>query len=644
MMRFLQNLGKSMMLPVAVLPIAALLVGVSYWIEMATGTDNFAVIFIKGAGGAILDNMPLLFAIGVSIGMAKQSDGTSALAGLVSWLMITKLLNPVSVGVLQGVDELAVNPAFNKIENAFIGIICGLIGAACYNRFKDTKLPDALAFFSGKRSVAIVTGLASLIVGLILYFVWPICYTGLVNFGEFISGLGAVGAGLYGFFNRLLIPFGLHHAHNSVFWFDVAGINDLTNFLNGTGTYGVTGQYLTGFFPIMMFGLPAACLAMYHTAKTRNKKIAAGLMLSAAVTAFVVGVTEPIEFSFMFLAPALYGVHAVLTGLSLFICTILPVRAGFGFSAGLMDLVLNWNSPMAENPWMVIPIGIVYFGIYYAIFRFVITKFNLKTPGREDDTAISDDIKNISNDFAQLARDVLAGLGGKANITELDNCATRLRIQVKDTALIDEGAIKRGGARGVMKMGATGVQVIIGTNVQFVADGMKDIMAGNIPEDSSPDTPSNATTSSASPSGAKKPAQDVSSSIEGDVIDLKDVPDATFAEGIMGPGVAVKPSKGEVKAPFDGTVEQMFDTGHAVVVSNADGLQILTHFGIDTVNLKGDGFTQLVKTGDTIKAGQALIEVDLAKISSSGYNTVTPIIALNADDFESVTIAGKQIK
>lgn len=646
-MKFLQNLGKSIMLPVAVLPVAALLVGISYWIETASGSHNFAVVFINGAGSALLNNLPLLFAIGVSIGMAKQSDGTSALAGLVSWLVVTEMLSPDSVALLQGIDVDSVDPAFTKIGNAFIGIICGIIGAACYNRFRDTKLPDALAFFSGKRSVAIVTGLVSVVLALALYFIWPLCYNGLINFGEFTAGLGALGAGLHGFFNRLLIPVGLHHALNSVFWFDVAGINDLTNFLNGTGVFGVTGQYMTGFFPIMMFGLPGACLAMYHTAKTRNKKIAAGLLLSAAVTAFVVGITEPIEFAFMFLAPALYVVHAFLTGLSALICALLPVRAGFGFSAGLMDLVLNWNSPMSENPWMVIPIGIVYFGIYYVIFRVVISKFNLKTPGREDDTVISDDIKNVSNDFVQLAKDVLHGLGGKDNIAELDNCATRLRISVKDKSLVNDDAIKRSGARGVMHMGATNVQVIIGTSVQFVADGMKDIMAGKITLEESVTVPQNVLDEDSAK--AEKPTsaqgvQEVPASVEGEVIDLKDVPDATFAEGIMGPGVGVKPTQGLITAPFDGKVEQIFDTGHAVVVSNSAGLQILTHFGIDTVNLQGEGFKQLVKNGDVVKAGQALIEVDLAKITSSGYSTVTPIIALNPDDFESIIIAGKRVK
>lgn len=292
-MKFMQRLGRSFMLPVAVLPVAAILNGIGYWIQNVAG-ENVAVTFLNAAGGALISNMPILFAIGISLGMATKTDGTSALSGLVSWLTIQKLLDPETVALFQGIDVADVNPAFGVIDNVFVGIIAGLIGAYSYDRFKDTKLPDALSFFSGKRSVAIVSAAASLVAGAILFFIWPFVYTGLVAFGEWTLGLGALGAGIYGFFNRMLIPLGLHHALNSVFWFDVAGINDLNNFLAGEGTYGVTGQYMTGFFPIMMFGLPGAALAMYLTAKSTRKKLVYGLLLSASVSAFFVGVTEPL--------------------------------------------------------------------------------------------------------------------------------------------------------------------------------------------------------------------------------------------------------------------------------------------------------------------------------------------------------------
>ena len=428
MMKYLQKLGKSLMLPVAVLPAAGILMGIGYWIDpTGWGANSAIAAFLIKAGGAIIDNMAILFAIGVAVGMADDHEGTAGLAGLVSWLMIQTILSTGVVAMLKGIDAGEVNAAFGKINNQFIGILSGIIGSTCYNRFKNTKLPDALAFFSGKRSVAIVTALASLVACLVLFFVWPVVYSALVAFGEAILGLGAVGAGIYGFFNRLLIPVGLHHALNSVFWFDVAGVNDLGNFWAGTGTLGVTGQYMTGFFPVMMFGLPAAALAMYHTAKPGKKKVAYGLLLAAAVCSFFTGVTEPLEFAFMFLAPGLYLIHALLTGISLAICALLPVRAGFNFSAGFVDWFLSFKAPMAVNPLFIIPIGLIYGVIYYVVFRFAIVKFNFKTPGREDDDDIDENqVTLANNDYTQVASIILEGLGGKGNIKSVDNCITRL--------------------------------------------------------------------------------------------------------------------------------------------------------------------------------------------------------------------------
>ena len=474
MMKYLQKLGKSLMLPVAVLPAAGILMGIGYWIDpTGWGANSAIAAFLIKAGGAIIDNMAILFAIGVAVGMADDHEGTAGLAGLVSWLMIQTILS-TGVAMLKGIDAGEVNAAFGKINNQFIGILSGIIGSTCYNRFKNTKLPDALAFFSGKRSVAIVTALASLVACLVLFFVWPVVYSALVAFGEAILGLGAVGAGIYGFFNRLLIPVGLHHALNSVFWFDVAGVNDLGNFWAGTGTLGVTGQYMTGFFPVMMFGLPAAALAMYHTAKPGKKKVAYGLLLAAAVCSFFTGVTEPLEFAFMFLAPGLYLIHALLTGISLAICALLPVRAGFNFSAGFVDWFLSFKAPMAVNPLFIIPIGLIYGVIYYVVFRFAIVKFNFKTPGREDDDDIDENqVTLANNDYTQVASIILEGLGGKGNIKSVDNCITRLRLEINDYTLVNEKKIKSAGVAGVIRPGKTSVQVIVGTQVQFVADEFK---------------------------------------------------------------------------------------------------------------------------------------------------------------------------
>ena len=389
--------------------------------------------------------------------------------------MTTTLLSTDVVAMLTNTAVEKVDPAFGKVQTQFIGILCGLIAAACYNKFKNTKLPDAFSFFSGKRCVAIVTAGASLISSLVLFFVWPIIYNVLVAVGKFIMDLGPIGAGLYGFFNRLLIPFGLHHALNSVFWFDVAGINDIAKFWGNAegGVMGTTGMYMAGFFPVMMFGLPAAALAMYHTAKDTKKKAAAGLLMSVAVASFFNGVTEPLDFSFMFLAPALYGVHAVLTGISMAVVAALPVRAGFNFSAGLVDWILSFKAPFAQNPLLLIPIGLVVGAVYYVVFRFVIVKFNMKTPGREDDNIDETKVELANNDFTGIAKIVLEGVGGPANVTSIDNCITRLRLEIKDYTLIDEHKIKSAGVAGVIRPSKTAVQVIIGTKVQFVADEFK---------------------------------------------------------------------------------------------------------------------------------------------------------------------------
>ncbi|MEE1197101.1 MAG: N-acetylglucosamine-specific PTS transporter subunit IIBC [Lachnospiraceae bacterium] len=485
-MKYLQKLGKALMLPVACLPICGLLMGIGYLLCPATmqggeitGFVNLLGLFLVKAGGALIDNMALLFVIGVGVGMSKDNDGTGGIAALASWLMITTLLNTGFVTTLMpSIAESATKTlAFDKIVNPFIAIIAGIIGSSCYNKFKDTKLPDWLSFFSGKRCVAIVAGVVSIIVSVVLLFVWPIVFSALIAVGEAIAGMGAVGAGLYAFLNRLLIPTGLHHALNNVFWFDTIGLGDLSHFWAGETTADVTwslGMYMSGFFPCMMFGVPGAALAMVHTAKPEKKKAAIGLVLSAAICSFVCGVTEPFEFGFMFLAPVLYLIYAILYGIFTVITVAVGFRAGFCFSAGATDLLFSASLPAAAKTWMIIPLGIAAFIVFYAVFRFAITKFDLKTPGREDDDEEAEKAVVLANsDYTKVAEVILEGVGGKANVTSIDNCITRLRLEIKDQSKVDEKKIKSAGIAGVIRPGKNSVQIIVGTKVQFVADEFK---------------------------------------------------------------------------------------------------------------------------------------------------------------------------
>ena len=485
MMKYLQKLGKALMLPVACLPICGILMGIGYLMCPATmqGGDISGVIpmigfFLVKAGGALIDNMALLFVIGVGVGMADDHDGTAGLAALASWLMITNLLSTGVVTTLMPAiaDNQDKMIAFGKIANPFIGILAGIIGATCYNKFKSTKLPDWLSFFSGKRCVAIIAGVVSIIVSAIVLFVWPLIFGLLIAAGNGIAGTGAVRAGIYAFLNRLLIPTGLHHALNNVFWFDTIGLGDLTNFWGGKTSADVTwdlGMYMSGFFPCMMFGIPGAALAMIKSAKSNKKKVAIGLLSSAALCAFICGVTEPFEFGFMFLAPGLYLVYALLYGIFTVITTLVGFRAGFSFSAGATDLFFSASLPAAKNTWMIIPLGIAAFVVFYVVFRFMIVKFDLKTPGREDDDVDETKVELANNDYTAIAATILEGLGGKDNVVSIDNCITRLRLEVKDNTAVDEKKIKSAGVAGVVRPGKTSVQVIIGTKVQFVADEFK---------------------------------------------------------------------------------------------------------------------------------------------------------------------------
>ena len=489
MMKFLQKLGKSLMLPVAVLPICGLLMGIGYFLCPSTmqggtveGLAQIIGFLLVKAGGALIDNMQILFVIGVAVGMADEPDGTPALAGLASWLMIQQLLSTgvvstIMPNVVEGTTEYL---AFSKISNPFIGILCGLIGAFAYNRFKNTQLPDFLAFFSGKRFVAMAAAVISIVASVILLFVWPFVFGALVALGNGIAGMGAIGAGLYAFFNRLLIPIGMHHALNNVFWFDTIGLGDLTNFWAGKTSADVSwslGMYMSGFFPCMMFGVPAAAAAMIATAK--NKKAAAGLLISTAVCAFVCGVTEPFEFSFMFVAFPLYVVYAALYGIFTVITYYTGFRAGFSFSAGATDLLFSSQLPAANNIWMIIPLGIGAAIVFFVIFYALIKAFDFKTPGREDEDENTDAEKKIvlaNNNFTQVAAGVLAAVGGKENVKNVEYCATRLRFEIKDYTAVDEKAVKAAGAAGVVRPSKNACQVIIGTKVQFVYDELKKML------------------------------------------------------------------------------------------------------------------------------------------------------------------------
>ena len=434
-------------------------------------------IFLVKAGGALIDNMALLFAIGVGVGMSDDHDGTAGLAALASWLMITNLLSTGAVSVLRTLEEGSTAfIAFSKIANPFIGIIAGIIGALCYNRFKSTKLPDWLSFFSGKRCVAIVAGVVSIVVSAVLLFVWPVIFGGLVALGKGIAGMGALGAGIYAFLNRLLIPTGLHHALNNVFWFDTIGLGDLTHFWAGETSADVSwslGMYMSGFFPCMMFGIPGAALAMIQCAKDNKKKVAIGLVASAAICAFICGVTEPFEFGFMFLAPGLYVIYALLYGIFTVVTVLLGFRAGFSFSAGATDLLFSASLPAAQKTLLIIPLGIAAFIVFYVVFRFAILKFDLKTPGREDDDMDETTVKLANDNFTEVAKIILEGVGGKGNVASIDNCITRLRLEIKDYTAVDEKKIKSAGVAGVIRPGKNSVQVVIGTKVQFVADEFK---------------------------------------------------------------------------------------------------------------------------------------------------------------------------
>ncbi|CFQ41251.1 PTS system N-acetylglucosamine-specific transporter subunit IIABC [Yersinia frederiksenii] len=653
---YLQKVGRALMVPVATLPAAAILMGVGYWIDpVSWGGDNaLAALFIK-SGAAIIDNMSVLFAIGVAYGMSKDKDGAAALTGFVGFLVLTTLCSPAAVSMIQKIPVDQVPAAFGKINNQFVGILVGIISAELYNRFSGVELPKALSFFSGRRLVPILTSFLMIVVAFILMYVWPLIYNALVTFGEYIKDMGSVGAGIYAFFNRLLIPVGLHHALNSVFWFDVAGINDIPNFLggqqsidSGKAIVGITGRYQAGFFPIMMFGLPGAALAIYHCARPENKAKVAGIMLAGAFAAFFTGITEPLEFSFMFVAPVLYFLHAVLTGISVFIAASMHWIAGFGFSAGLVDMVLSSRNPLATHWYMLIPQGLVFFAIYYVVFRFTIQKFNLLTPGRElavegseedgYDVNVDKNPEVNESEINGLARRYIGAIGGSDNLTGIDACITRLRLNVKDSAQVNDSVAKRLGASGVIRLNKQSVQIIVGTRAELIASAMRNVLAGG----PVPAASSTAAASAAKPQAVINTAKTASlvlvSPITGDVVALDQVPDEAFASKAVGEGVAIRPTDKTVVSPANGTIVKIFNTDHAFCLETETGAEIVVHIGIDTVKLNGQGFARLVEEGATVVAGQPVLELDLAYLNANARSMISPVVVSNIDDYAGISV------
>ncbi|OFL57773.1 PTS N-acetylmuramic acid transporter subunit IIBC [Corynebacterium sp. HMSC065D07] len=686
----LQRLGKALMGAVAVLPVAAILSGVGYWISSAAGPDNLAAQLLISSGDAVLANLGWIFAIAIAFGLAKDSNGAAALSGFLAFATFMKLLGPEAVAGYRGIEDPTALTGDEALEwasegwnavgggNVLFGILAGVMAAWVYNRFHGTKLPDFLAFFSGRRLVPILTAVIAIVISGILYFVWPFIYNALFNFGTSIQGLGAAGAGIYGVANRLLIPTGLHHALNSVFWFDVIGINDIGNFQAGQKTIeaaaaatsaadcpgiwangqctveGVVGRYQAGFFPVMMFGLPGAALAMYLRADKNKRKVVGSLMAAGALASFFTGVTEPLEFSFMFVAPLLYVVHALLMGLSVFIASTMEWTAGFGFSAGFVDMLLSSQNPLANKWYMLLVMGVGFFALYFVIFYFLIGWLNLKTPGRGEDDAVADPMEDSATGDDKTARDaarIIEGLGGKDNIDSLDYCTTRLRVGVKERALVDDSVIKRAAVSGVIHPSEKSVQVIVGPAVQFMYDEVSHQLRHG--------SPVLATAGAASAAGAGASAAsaqrvsgntaggdaadvDVRAPFAGDVVALSQVPDASFAQGMVGEGFAVMPDAVDafdVCAPVDGTITMVFKTRHAFGMKTADGLDLLIHIGIDTVELKGEGFTALAKKGDTVTAGTPIIAVEAQKLRERGVNLITPVVCPTAKQVAGVDIA-----
>ena len=680
----LQRIGRSFMLPIAILPVAGLLLGVGSSFTNATMIETYHLQAILGegtilnslltimskAGSIIFDNLPIIFAVGVAIGMAKKEKEVAALAAMISFFVMNATMNAMllirgdlladgtlGAGVLEG-TVTSVCGIQTLQMGVFGGIIVGLGVAALHNKFYKIQLPNALSFFSGSRFVPIISTLTYVVVGIVLYFVWPTVQNGIYALGGLVTGTGYIGTLIFGIIKRALIPFGLHHVFYLPFWQTAVG-----------GTMEVAGQlvqggqniffaqladpstvhfsadatrYFSGEFIFMIFGLPGAALAMYQCAKPEKKKVAGGLLLSAALTSMFTGITEPIEFSFLFVAPMLFGVQVVLAGAAYMIAHMLNIAVGLTFSGGFLDLflfgILQGND---KTSWMlIIPVGIVYFFLYFFIFKFLIKKFNLKTPGREDDdeetklytkadvNARKEAEKGaVSAQPNALSAMITKGLGGAANISDVDCCATRLRVTVKDSAQVDEAVLKQSGAAGVIKKGK-GVQVIYGPRVSVIKSDLEEYLLNPVEvEEAVVET---------KPEPAKEEKKEIKevfvAPMKGEAKLINETPDATFAQKMMGDGIVIFPEDGSVYSPCDATIQFVFDTKHAIGLTSSEGIEILIHAGIDTVKLGGKGFNVLVENGQKVEKGAKLMEIDLQYIRENAPSDAVPLVFTNLGD------------
>ena len=677
----LQRVGRSFMLPIALLPVAGLLLGIGSSFTNETmlaayglnsvihpGTLIYTILDVMSqTGSAVFNNLALLFAMGVAIGMARKEKEVAALSGAVAYIIMNTAIQAM-INAAGGVEAMPANSTTTMLGittlqmGVFGGIVVGLGVAALHNKFYKIELPQVLAFFGGTRFVPIVSSIVYLVVGIAMFYIWPVVQSGIAALGALVLASGYAGTFIYGLLERALIPFGLHHVFYMPFWQTAVGGTAIIDGVTVTGAQNIffaelasksttvfsvsATRFMAGKFPFMMFGLPGAALAMYQCAKPEKKKVAGGLLLSAALTAFLTGITEPLEFTFIFVALPMYAVHCVLAGLSFMLMHILNVGVGMTFSGGLIDLVLfGVMQGNAKTHWVwVVVVGAVYFVLYYIIFRFMISKFNYKTPGRDDAeevklyTRADVNARNAASGSVPAGNDpvsalIVEGLGGAANLSDVDCCATRLRCTVKDAALVKQDVLKASGASGVICKG-NGVQVVYGPKVAVIKAKLEDYLE-NAPKTSAATAAPAPATAPAAPAAAAKDTV-LSACLNGTVVPLAEVKDEAFASGALGDGIAIEPIDGELVAPADGEISSTFETHHAVGMTTADGAELLMHIGIDTVKLGGKHFTYLVNEGDKVKKGQPLIRFELEAIKAEGYPVTTPLIVCNTDDYAAV--------
>ena len=677
----LQRVGRSFMLPIALLPVAGLLLGIGSSFTNETmlaayglnsvihpGTLIYTILDVMSqTGSAVFNNLALLFAMGVAIGMARKEKEVAALSGAVAYIIMNTAIQAM-INAAGGVEAMPANSTTTMLGittlqmGVFGGIVVGLGVAALHNKFYKIELPQVLAFFGGTRFVPIVSSIVYLVVGIAMFYIWPVVQNGIAALGALVLASGYAGTFIYGLLERALIPFGLHHVFYMPFWQTAVGGTAIIDGVTVTGAQNIffaelaskattvfsvsATRFMAGKFPFMMFGLPGAALAMYQCAKPEKKKAAGGLLLSAALTTFLTGITEPLEFTFIFVALPMYAVHCVLAGLSFMLMHILNVGVGMTFSGGLIDLVLfGVMQGNAKTHWVwVVVVGAVYFVLYYIIFRFMISKFNYKTPGRDDAeevklyTRADVNARNAASGSVPAGNDpvsalIVEGLGGAANLSDVDCCATRLRCTVKDAALVKQDVLKASGASGVICKG-NGVQVVYGPKVAVIKAKLEDYLE-NAPKTSAATAAPAPATAPAAPAAAAKDTV-LSACLNGTVVPLAEVKDEAFASGALGDGIAIEPIDGELVAPADGEISSTFETHHAVGMTTVDGAELLMHIGIDTVKLGGKHFTYLVNEGDKVKKGQPLIRFELEAIRAEGYPVTTPLIVCNTDDYAAV--------